>query len=190
MRGYFGIGVEGLSKPMNLGNLLRTTHAFGGSFFFTVAPDMAVRKVQRADTSHAAESLPTYIFDSVGKILLPRGCKLIGVELTEDAVDLPSFHHPKAAAYVLGPERGSLSPELQARCDQVVKIPMKFCVNVGIAGALVMYDRLLTQGRFPDRPLRPGELPEGLPEHVHGRPKQRRKGKPANAREGEKASPG
>lgn len=190
MRGYFGIGVEGLSKPMNLGNLLRTTHAFGGSFFFTVAPDMAVRKVQRADTSHAAESLPTYIFDSVGKILLPRGCKLIGVELTEDAVDLPSFHHPKAAAYVLGPERGSLSPALQARCDQVVKIPMKFCVNVGIAGALVMYDRLLSQGRFPDRPLRPGELPGGLPEHVHGRPKQRRKGKPANAREGEKASPG
>ena len=175
MRGYFGIGVEGLSKPMNLGNLLRSTHAFGGSFFFTVAPEMAIRKVQKADTSHAAESLPTYIFDSVGQILLPRGCKLIGVELTEDAVDLPSFHHPKAAAYVLGPERGSLSPELQARCDQLVKIPMKFCVNVGIAGALVMYDRLLAMGRHPPRALRPGELPGGLPEHVHGKPKQRRK---------------
>ena len=189
MRGYFGIGVEGLSKPMNLGNLLRTTHAFGGSFFFTVAPDMAIRKVQKADTSHAAESLPTYIFDSVAEILLPRGCRLIGVELTEDAVALPSFHHPKCAAYVLGPERGSLSPELQARCDQVVKIPMKFCVNVGIAGALVMYDRLLAQGRHPPRPLRPGELPEGLPEHVHGRPKQRRKRKSGSGENGEENAP-
>ncbi|MEX2009990.1 MAG: TrmH family RNA methyltransferase, partial [Dongiaceae bacterium] len=29
MRGYFGIGVEGISKPMNLGNLMRSAHAFG-----------------------------------------------------------------------------------------------------------------------------------------------------------------
>lgn len=177
MRGYFGIGVEGLSKPMNLGNLLRTTHAFGGSFFFTVAPDMAIRKVQKADTSHAAESLPTYIFDSVAEIALPRGCKLIGVELTEDAIELPSFHHPKAAAYVLGPERASLSPALQARCDRIVKIPMKFCVNVGIAGALVMYDRLLAHGRFPRRAVGSAGLPQGLPEHVRGGPKLRRKEK-------------
>lgn len=181
MRGYFGIGVEGLSKPMNLGNLLRTTHAFGGSFFFTVAPEMAIRKVQKADTSHAAESVPTYIFDSVAGIMLPRGCRMIGIELTEDAVDLPSFHHPKAAAYVLGPERGSLSADLQARCDQVVKIPMKFCVNVGIAGALVMYDRLIAHGRFPHRPLRSGELPGGLPEHIHGGPRIRSKEKKAPA---------
>ncbi len=175
MRGYFGIGVEGLSKPMNLGNLLRTTHAFGGSFFFTVAPDMAIRRIQNADTSHAAESLPTYIFDGVSEIALPRGCKMVGIELTEDAVELPSFHHPKAAAYVLGPERSSLSPELQARCDQIVKIPMKFCVNVGIAGALVMYDRLLAQGRFARRPVSSVGLPQGLPEHVRGAPKLRRK---------------
>ena len=187
MRGYFGIGVEGLSKPMNLGNLLRTTHAFGGSFFFTVAPDMAIRKVQKADTSHAAESVPTYIFDSVQAIQLPRGCRLIGIELTEDAIDLPSFHHPKAAAYVLGPERGSLSPELQARCDQVVKIPMKFCVNVGIAGALVMYDRLIAHGRFPQRPLSSGGLPEGLPEHIHGGPRIRSKAKKTPAGGGEPA---
>src|SRR3546814_2552323 len=28
MRGYFGIGVEGISKPMNVGNLFRSAHAF------------------------------------------------------------------------------------------------------------------------------------------------------------------
>ena len=36
MRGYFGIGVERVSKPMNVGNLFRTAHAFGASFVFTV----------------------------------------------------------------------------------------------------------------------------------------------------------
>ena len=36
MRGYFGIGVEGISKPMNMGSLIRSGHAFGASFAFTV----------------------------------------------------------------------------------------------------------------------------------------------------------
>ena len=38
-RGYFAIGVEGISKPVNLGNLPRSAHAFGASFVFTIAAD-------------------------------------------------------------------------------------------------------------------------------------------------------
>ena len=37
MRGYFGIGVESISKPMNVGNLIRSAHAFGADFFFAIA---------------------------------------------------------------------------------------------------------------------------------------------------------
>ena len=36
MRGYFAVGVDGISKPMNLGNLMRIANAFGASFFFTI----------------------------------------------------------------------------------------------------------------------------------------------------------
>jgi hypothetical protein len=43
-----------------------------------------------------------------------------------------------------------------ARCDFVVKIPTKFCVNVGLAGALVMYDRMICLGRYAERPVRTG----------------------------------
>jgi hypothetical protein len=60
------------------------------------------------------------------------------------------------AAYVLGPEMGSLSPALMKKCDHVIKIPMKFCVNVGTAGAIVMYDRLLSMGKFSERPVKAG----------------------------------
>ncbi len=145
MRGYFAIGAERISKPMNLGALMRSAHAFGASFFFTIQPAFNAQEAKLSDTSDAAKHLPLYTFDSVEELMLPRGCALVGVELTEDAVELPSFFHPQAAAYVLGPERGSLSPELQARCDHLVKIPTKFCVNVGVAGALIMYDRLLSR---------------------------------------------
>ena len=175
MRGYSAIGAERISKPMNLGSLLRTAHAFDASFFFAIEPDFDTRQVKLSDTSDAAKHLPLYTYRSVEELTLPRGCALVGVELTEEAVDLPSFFHPQAAAYVLGPERGSLSPALQARCDHLVKIPTKFCVNVGLAGALVMYDRLISQGRFARRAVNPRAEPEALPEHVSGPQVVRRK---------------
>ena len=91
MRGYLAIGVEGISKPMNLGNLLRSAHAFGASFFFTIAPAFAAREVKVSDTSDAAKHLPLYTYAGVEELTLPRGCALVGIELTPEAVDLPSF---------------------------------------------------------------------------------------------------
>ena len=173
MRGYFAIGAERISKPMNLGALMRSAHAFGASFFFTIEPAFNAQQVKLSDTSDAAKHLPLYTYGSVAELSLPKGCALVGVELTEDAVDLPSFFHPQAAAYVLGPERGSLSPELQARCDHLVKIPTKFCVNVGTAGAIVMYDRHRALGRYRDRSITAGGPAGEPPKHVQGGPVMR-----------------
>jgi tRNA G18 (ribose-2'-O)-methylase SpoU len=156
MRGYFGIGAEEISKPMNLGALMRTAHAFGASFFFTINAHPKVREAYNSDTSRSFDHMPYYAWDNLDALRLPKGCALVGVELTDDAVELPRFQHPNAAAYVLGRERGSLSPDLLSRCAHVVKIPTKFCVNVGLAGALVMYDRLLALGGYPARPIMPG----------------------------------
>ncbi len=52
---------------------------------------------------------------------------------------------------------------------------MKFCVNVGVAAALVMYDRTISLGRFAPRPIMAGGPTEDLPEHVQGGPKFRKK---------------
>jgi len=175
MRGYFAIGVEGISKAMNVGGLFRTAHAFGASFVFTVAAAYARGDGAKSDTSDAPGHVPFYSFPDVGSLALPQDCALVGVELTDDAVDLPSFRHPAQAAYVMGPERGALSPELTERCEFVVKIPTRFCVNVGIAGAIVMYDRMISLGAFPRRPERPGGPAEPMPEHVFGDPKIRSK---------------
>ena len=168
MRGYFGLGVEGISKPRNVGALFRSAHAFGGSFVFAITPHINVREVYSADTSETAAQVPLHLYDSVAGMTLPKGCKLVGIELTDDAVELPSFRHPTQAAYVLGPERGSLSPELIERCDFTVKIPTKFCINVSVAGALVLYDRLISKGKFGARPMMPGGPIGEVPAHVHG----------------------
>ncbi|MCW9033777.1 MAG: RNA methyltransferase [Rhodospirillales bacterium] len=170
VRGYFGVGVEGINKTMNVGSIFRSAHAFGAGFVFTVAATYKQQLGKRADTSNAAEQLPFYSFPNRESMVLPQGCQLVGVELTDDAVDLPSFRHPTSAAYILGPERGSLSPEMVERCNMVVKIPTKFCVNVGIAAAVVMYDRVQSLGRFADRPVMPGQRPIPLEDHVQGSP--------------------
>jgi tRNA G18 (ribose-2'-O)-methylase SpoU len=170
MRGYFGVGVDGISKPMNLGNLSRIANAFDASFFFSINAQIKMSDAQ-SDTSRAQQALPYYQFSTIDEFRLPLGCKLVAVEITEESVELPRFHHPQRAAYVFGAERLSLSPAVLARADHVVKIPMKFSINVGMAGAIVLYDRLISLGNYPPRPMMPGgpqnELP---PQHQWGAP--------------------
>jgi tRNA G18 (ribose-2'-O)-methylase SpoU len=150
MRGYFAIGAERISKPMNMGNLLRSAHAFGAKFFFTIRAHPRAFEA-KSDTSKALHHLPIYRWENPEEIQLPLRCKLVGVELIEGAVDLPSFRHPLHAAYVLGPELGVLSPAILSRCDAVIKLPTAFCINVATAGAIVMYDRMRSLGTFQDR---------------------------------------
>lgn len=168
-RGYFGIGVEGVSKPMNFGNLMRSAHGFGASFVFTVSPHRKI-ETPKSDTAASYEHMPWYNFTTPCDLLLPDGCRLVGLELTEDAIELPSFRHPSRAAYILGPEGGSLSPEITGRCDFVVKIPIHICINLAMAGAVIMYDRMISLGRFAERPVHAGGPRQGLAEPVHGKP--------------------
>jgi len=174
LRGYFGIGAERISKAMNVGSLFRTAHAFGASFAFTVDARYKRDELAKADTSDAVGQLPFYRFPNLDAMVLPQGCEIVGIELTDDAVELPSFRHPPRAAYVLGPERGSLSADMLDRCSHIVKIPTSFCINVGLAGAITLYDRQMSLGGFQARPIRPGGPLEAAPEHVHGGPFMRK----------------
>ena len=160
LRGYFAIGAEGISKTVNFGNLARAANAFGASFVFLVDPDVRLRDALATDTSGVAGQLPGY-HHRPG-------------ELLDDAVDLPSFRHPSCAAYVFGPERSILSPAMRARCRHIVRIPTRFCVNLAIAGAIVMSDRMLVHGRFAPRPVHSGGPDQPLLPHVHGGPVLRR----------------
>ena len=173
-RGYFAIGVEGISKAVNLGNLLRSAHAFGASFVFTIGADAGAMDTI-ADTSRAPTHLPLYHWQSLPELRLPRGCRLVGVELLDEAVDLPAFAHPLQAAYVLGRERGVLSPELIARCHHIIRIPTAFSLNLATAGAIVMYDRMRCLGRFASRPVAEGGVPEPRRAHVQGAPRKRQR---------------
>ena len=84
-------------------------------------------------------------------------------------LDLPEL---RACGEVLATD---ISPAMLARCHHVVRIPTRFCINLAVAGAIVMYDRMLSLGRFAPRPVHSGAPDAPAPAHVHGRFKRFRR---------------
>ncbi len=170
MKGYFGIGVERISKAMNAGAVMRTGHAFGADFSFFIGGPLSKNEITLSDTSNTENNLPTYFFENPSDLVLPRGCKLVGIEITEEAELLPSFRHPRMAAYILGSERLGLSQETLRLCDFIIKVPTRFSLNLALTGGIVLYDRVSSLGKFCSRPLIPGGKKLDNEKHTFGKP--------------------
>ena len=102
------------------------------------------RHAQELETCSAFE-YPDY---ETFRSSLPKGSKLVGIELDEQSVPLATYSHPERAVYLLGAEDFGLPPEVIATCDDIVQIPGEASLNVSVAGSIVIYDRLLKRGGF------------------------------------------
>ena len=79
---------------------------------------------------------------------LPKGAMLVGVEMTEEAVALESFHHPRRCVYLLGAEDHGLTKKACEKAHHLVKFKSEKSLNVAVAGSIVMYDRNLPKPRL------------------------------------------
>lgn len=140
-RGYFGVVVYQPKYGENIGTLWRSAHAFGAAFLATIGPRY---HRQPSDTSSATKHTPLWRFDRLNDLLyhIDSSCVPVAVEITDTARDLPRFNHPERALYILGPEDGTLPPEVLDVCVAIVKIPTAFCLNLATAGSVVLYDRI------------------------------------------------
>jgi len=143
---FFGIGIQNGKTPENLGVLWRSAQNLGASFIFTIGNRYAK---QACDTHNAVKSMPYYHYDTFEEFIshLPKGARLVGVELTEEAEDLESFHHPRRCVYLLGAEDHGLSQRAIEKSHFLVKFKSELSLNVSIAGSIVMYDRQLDKPR-------------------------------------------
>lgn len=64
------------------------------------------------------------------------------VEYDDTAEPLDSFEHPERAAYVFGPEDGSVPKWARRHCHRFVTIPSDGCLNLAAAINVVLYDRV------------------------------------------------
>lgn len=138
-RGYFGIGIYHPKTESNMGTLWRSAHNFGADYIFTIGRRY---RRQSSDTTKASRHIPLYEYDTFEEFKnnLPKGCQVVFIEQTEGSRDLKNICHPVSACYILGAEDQGIPEELMVGY-QVVHIDTPMCLNVAVAGSVVMYDR-------------------------------------------------
>lgn len=145
-RGYFGIGIENGKTKSNIGTLWRSAYSLGASFIFVIGNRY---KAQASDTVKAIRHIPMYHYDTFDEFYntMPKGCKLIGVDNLDGARLLKDYGHPERAIYLLGAEDSGLSKKALEKCHSLVQFESKYCLNVSVAGSIVMYDRQIKSNK-------------------------------------------
>lgn len=132
----FAIGIEAARNCLNVGTLLRSAVEFGAAAVFTVGRRYAK---DPTDTVGAARQIPVLHFADWTDLRAhwPQDWTPVGVELCPGAESIVGFDHPRCAVYLLGPEDGSLTLPTRVK----IVIPTRRCLNVAVAGSIVMFDR-------------------------------------------------
>jgi tRNA(Leu) C34 or U34 (ribose-2'-O)-methylase TrmL len=138
-QGYFGIGVYHPKTESNIGTLWRSAYNFGANHIFTIGRRY---KNQTSDTVKAWKQIPLFEYADWENFIsnIPYYASLVAIEQAEGAGNLKVANHPKQAIYVLGAEDGGIPIKLM-HDHQKVFIDTPLCLNVAVAGSIVMYDR-------------------------------------------------
>ena len=137
---FFGIGIQNGKTPENLGVLWRSAQNLGASFIFTIGNRYAK---QSSDTHNAVKAMPYYHYETFDDFFkhLPKGVRIVGVELDDRAETLETFHHPRRCVYLLGAEDHGLTNEAIEKSHFLIKFSSTLSLNVSVAGSIVLYDR-------------------------------------------------
>jgi len=144
MRGYFGIGIYHTKTEINIGTLWRSAFNFGASFIFTIGKRY---KHQASDTCKSWKKIPLYHYGDYGefKTHIPSGCRIIAIEYDDKSRDIKNFIHPEQCIYLLGAEDHGIPRSILDEVNGIVHINTPMCLNVAVAGSVVMYDRMIKQ---------------------------------------------
>jgi tRNA G18 (ribose-2'-O)-methylase SpoU len=136
----FAIGIENSKWECNVGTLWRSAYNFNAAMLFTIGRRW---RKQASDTTATSRHIPLIAFRDLDDLRehMPRAWTPVAVEICKEATSLPDFKHPKQAVYILGPEDAGVSKKTAAWCKEKIVIPSRQCLNVAVAGAIVMYDR-------------------------------------------------
>ncbi|MFA5235511.1 MAG: RNA methyltransferase [Bacilli bacterium] len=136
--------LDGVNDPGNLGTILRSAAAFGIDLVM-LGKECASRYNQK--TVAASQGALFSVATRQGNEedlheLKTRGYRFVGTVLDETAVPLKDFRYPDQCVMFFGSEGHGLRPELVARLDHKIIIPMAHIesLNVAMAAAIVFYD--------------------------------------------------
>lgn len=140
-RGYFGIGVFHGKTEENIGTLWRSANIMGADFIFTIGKRY---KKQSSDTMQTPRHIPLFNYESWEDFMkhIPYDCPVVAIELDENSEPIKYFSHPERCIYLLGAEDHGIPKRILDECQEIVQLPGDACMNVSVAGSIVMYDRI------------------------------------------------
>lgn len=142
--GYYGIGIEHAKTEYNYWSLFRTAQILDADFMFIIGSRF---KVHSADTMKSYKHISVFSYTDFEDFNnhRPFDCKLVGVEMTDYAVEVSKYIHPKRAIYLLGAEDNGLTKIALKNCQDVIKLHGENSMNVSAAGSIILYDRISKQ---------------------------------------------
>jgi tRNA G18 (ribose-2'-O)-methylase SpoU len=149
MRQPVHVVLDNLRSAFNVGSIFRTADAGVAAHLHLCGTTAYPPNLKLQKTALGANAyVPwTHYNDTHNAIdaLHGEGVAVIAVETTDDAHIHTAFVWPKPVAIVFGNEVTGIQPDVIARCDAVVRIPMlgyKNTINVATAFGIVFYEVL------------------------------------------------
>lgn len=95
-------------------------------------------------TALGAETMVPFEYQESPDIgtLMSTGYTIVGLEQAADSIPLKSYRADKKIALIIGEEVHGIEPELLARCEKIIEIPMKGkkeSFNVSVATGIALY---------------------------------------------------
>ena len=145
--GEVGLVLDHVQSPFNVGAILRTAAAFKVDHLWLVGDTASPTNAKTAKTALGSQRYLDWSWhDTVAEAVAAAreaGYRIVGVELTDEAVPLDRVALDGPVALRLGHEDRGLSPAALALCDAVAYIPQLGRIgslNVGTAAAIALYE--------------------------------------------------
>lgn len=142
----------------NVGSLFRTAEGFGVKKIilsgYTPYPQLdddsrlphisEKLSAQIHKTALGAEVMVPFEYQENPDIaaLIDAGYVVVGLEQAADSIPLASYQPDRKIALIIGEEVHGIEPELLARCEKIIEIPMKGkkeSFNVSVATGIALY---------------------------------------------------
>lgn len=143
--------------PHNVGGAVRLAACFGINQVWYTGDRVSI-KPEGGDRLPREERMKGY--DEVELIqfdypldALPPDTTPVAVEVRKDSEQMHLFRHPERAAYVFGPEDGSLAKNITPLCHRFVWIPSHHCLNLYTAIGITLWDRAVKMWRYDNKEM-------------------------------------
>ena len=145
--------LDNIRSAFNVGSIFRTSDAAAVEHLHLCGLTAYPPNTKLEKTALGAmDYVPWTYYEGTGAALdklRSAGIPIAAVEVTDRAVSYLDFDWPRPVAVVFGHEVRGVHPDLIARCDYVVQIPMfgfKNSMNVATAYGVVLYEILRRWG--------------------------------------------